>query len=84
MICLDKRYPPGGVSPIYIYTYIYMHAVVLLSGHSLGVLNVIIWSKFAFYKTQIVKKNTIKIGVSALFFKKKTLRATILNVIIWS
>ena len=50
---------------IYIYTYIY--AVELLSGPSLGVLNVIIWSKFVFYKHQLSKK-TIKIGVSALFF----------------
>ena len=39
--------------------YIYIIAVELLSGPSLGVLNVIIWSKFVFYKTPIVK-NTIK------------------------
>ena len=63
-------------------TKIHISAVVLLSGPSLGVLNVIIWSKFVFYKTPIVK-NTIKIGVSALLFWKK-LRAQILNVIIWS
>ena len=55
---------------IYLYIYIYIYAVELLSGPSLGVLNVIIWSKFVFYKTPIVK-NTIKIGVSALFFAKK-------------
>ena len=54
----------------------------LLSGPSLGFLKVIIWSKFAFYKTLIVKNN-YKIAVSALFVEE-TLRAKILKVIIWS
>ena len=54
-------------------TYIYICAVELLSGPSLGVLNVIIWSKFVFYKTPIVKRH-YKIGVSALFFEKEIAR----------
>ena len=47
-----------------------IYAVVLLSGPSLAFWGVIIWAKFVFYKTLFVK-NTIKIGVSALFFWKK-------------
>ena len=43
---------------------------------------VIIWAKFAFYKTLFVK-NTIRLGVSALLFWKK-LRAQIWGVIIWA
>ena len=42
--------------------------VVLLSGPSLAFWGVIIWAKFVFYKTLFVK-NTIKIGVSAPFWK---------------
>ena len=68
---------------IYIYIYMLCYiAVKLLSGPSLALLEVIIWSKFVFPKHRL-PKNTIKIGVSALFFWKK-LRATILEVIIWS
>ena len=63
--------------------YIYIYAVVLLSGPSLAFWGVIIWAKFVFYKTLFVK-NTIKIGVSALFFLKKKLRAQIWGVIIWA
>ena len=37
--------PPSGVRAIYIYIYIFMHAVKLLSGPSLGFLEVVIWSK---------------------------------------
>ena len=65
------------------YIYIYIYAVVLLSGPSLAFWGVIIWAKFAFYKTLFVK-NTIKIGVSALFFWKKNWRAQIWGVIIWA
>ena len=56
---------------IYIYMYIYIYAVELLSGPSLGVLEVIIWSKFVFSSKTPIAKNTIKIGVSAHFFGKK-------------
>ena len=66
-----------------IYLYIYIYAVVLLSGPSLAFWGVIIWAKFAFYKTLFVK-NTIKIGVSALFVFEKKLRAQIWGVIIWA
>ena len=59
--------PAGGCPALYIY------AVELLSGPSLGFLKVIIWSKFVFYKTPIVKKH-YKIGVSALFFEQKIAR----------
>ena len=59
---------------MYIYIYIYIYAVELLSGPSLGFLKVIVWSKFVFYKRQIDKKNTIKIGVSTLFFENKVAR----------
>ena len=53
------------------YIYIYIYAVRLLSGPSLALLEVIIWSKFVFFsKTPIAKKH-YKIGVSALFFWKK-------------
>ena len=60
---------------IYIYTYIYIYiyiiAVELLSGPSLALLEVIIWSKFVFfYKTPIVKKNTIKLGFQHIFLAK--------------
>ena len=64
------------------YMYIYIYAVVLLSGPSLAFWGVIIWAKLAFHKTLFVK-NTINIGVSALFLKK-TLRAQIWGVIIWA
>ena len=37
--------------------YIYIYAVKLLSGPSLGVLEVIMWSKFAFSKTLIAPKH---------------------------
>ena len=61
---------------------IYIYAVVLLSGPSLAFWGVIIWAKFAFYKTLFVK-NTIKRGFSTFFLKKK-LRAQIWGVIIWA
>ena len=38
----------GGVLKS-VYTYIYIYAVKLLSGPSLGFLEVIIWSKFVFF-----------------------------------
>ena len=63
---------PPNLGPAFNFT-AYIYAVKLLSGPSLGVLNVIIWSKFVFYKTAIVK-NTINIEVSALFFWKKIAR----------
>ena len=50
--------------------YIYIYAVKLLSGPSLGFSKVIIWAKFVFFKT-LLAQNTIKIGVSALFVWKK-------------
>ena len=52
---------------------IYIYAVELLSGPSLALLEVIIWSKFVFSKTPIAKKH-YKIGVSALFFETKIAR----------
>ena len=51
-----------------IHIYIYV-AVELLSGPSLGGLEVIVWSKFVFSKTPIAK-HTIKIVVSAHVFGK--------------
>ena len=51
--------------------YIYMCAVELLSGPSLGFLEVIIWSKFVFFLKHWLPKNTIQIGVSAQFFGNK-------------
>ena len=73
---VDKRItlwrPKGGQtnnSPVYIYIASQHIAVELLSAPSLALLEVIIWSKFAFSKTPIAK-NTIKIGVSAQFFGK--------------
>ena len=65
---------------------IHILAVVLLSGPSLAFWGVIIWAKFAFYKT-LFDKHTIKIGVSApwfFFFWLKKLRAQIWGVIIWA
>ena len=47
--------------------------MVLLSGPRLAFWGVIIWAEFAFYKTLFVK-NTIKIGVSALFWNKNCAR----------
>ena len=59
-------------------------AVKLLSGPSLGVLDVIIWSKFVFFLKHRWPKNTIKIVVSAPFFGKMNCARIILEVIIWS
>ena len=59
-----------------LFSYIYIYAVVLLSGPSLAFWGVIIWAKFAFYKTLFVK-NTIKIGGSAPFFWKEIARANL-------
>ena len=67
---------------IYIYIYIYI-AVVLLSGPSLAFWGVIIWAKFAFYKTLLVRKHYKNRGFSTFFLKKK-LRAQIWGVIIWA
>ena len=55
----------------YMYVYTYIYAVELLAGPSLALLEVIIWSKFVFFLKYRLPKNTIKIGVSALFFEKK-------------
>ena len=53
------------------YIYIYIHAVELLSGPSLGFLEVIIWSKFVFfYRKTPIAQNTIKFVVSAHFCGK--------------
>ena len=60
MLAADQSNAP------YIYIYIPLYAVELLSGPSLGVLEVIIWSKFVFLKHRL-PKNTVKIGVSAQF-----------------
>ena len=69
-----KKKASRGPNPLpTAYIYIYMHAVVLLSGPSLAFWGVIIWAKFAFYETLFIK-NTIKIGVSALFLKKNCAR----------
>ena len=57
--------------------------VELLSGPSLALLEVIIWSKFVFSKTPIAKKHYKNRGFSPFFWKTK-LRAKILEVIIWS
>ena len=47
----------ANIGPVFNSTaYIYIHAVVLLSGPSLAFWGVIIWAKFAFYKTLFVKK----------------------------
>ena len=74
--------PPNAVC-IYIYVYIYICC------------GVIIWAKFGllrcyylgqvcfFYKTLFVRKH-YKIGVSALLFFEKELRAQIWGVIIWA
>ena len=78
-ILKPESYPPSEVTD-YIYIYICC--------------GVIIWSKFgpfgSYYLVQVVfflkhrlPKNTIKIGVSALFLEKE-LRAKNLEVIIWS
>ena len=65
------------------YIYIYIYAVELLSGPSLALLEVIIWSKFVLSKTPIAKKHYKNRGFSPFFLEKK-LRAKILEVIIWS
>ena len=55
----------------------------LLSGPSLGVLEVIIWSKFVFFlKTPFAKKNTIKKRFQHIFWKNNC--AQKMEVIIWS
>ena len=59
---------------MYTHIYIYVWAVELLSGPSLGVLNVIIWSKFVFYKTPIVKKHYKNRGFSPFFLQKQIAR----------
>ena len=53
-----KKGPNGEVSGmhIYIYIYIYIYVVKLLSGPSLGFLNVIIWSKLGFFNVIIWSK----------------------------
>ena len=54
-------------------------SVKLLSGPSLALLEVIIWSKFVFFSKTPIAKNTIKIGVSAHCFWKKIARKKIGN-----
>ena len=49
-------------------------AVELLTGPSLGVLTVINWSKFVFWK-HCLSRNTIKFGVSTLFNTKQIAHA---------
>ena len=61
----------------YINIYIYIYAVVLLSGPSLAFWGVIIWAKFAFYKTLFVKKHYKNRGFSTFFLKKKIARANL-------
>ena len=68
---------------MYVCMYVCIYAVVLLSGPSLAFWGVIIWAKFAFYKTLFVKKH-YKIGVSAPFFCWKKKCAQIWGVIIWA
>ena len=70
-IITSKRAKLGPDNNLTAYIYIYIYAVKLLSGPSLAISKVIIWAKFAFLKT-LFAKNTIKIGVSALFFEKKS------------
>ena len=50
--------------------YIYIYAVELLSGPSLALLEVTIWSKFVFYKTPIVKKHYKNRGFSTFVLEK--------------
>ena len=57
--------------------YIYIYAVVLLSGPSLAFWGVIIWAKFVFYKTLFVKKHYKNRGFSTFFFEKKIARANL-------
>ena len=52
------------------YIYIYIYAVRLLSGPSLALLEVIIWSKFVFSKTPIAKKHYKNRGFSPFFLEK--------------
>ena len=68
---------------IYICMYICIYAVELLSGPSLGVLEVIIWSKFVFYETPIAKEKHYKNSGFSTFVGKNCAR-TFLEVIIWS
>ena len=67
----DVEWPCKSCMATYLYRhiYIYIYVVKSLSGPSLALLEVIIWSKFVFSKTPIAK-NTIKIGVSAFFLEK--------------
>ena len=57
-----------------IYIYIYIYAVVLLSGPSLAFGGVIIWAKFAFYKTLFVNKHYKNGGFSIFFWTKNCAR----------
>ena len=75
-------YKKANLGPVFDFT-AYIYAVELLSGPSLALLEVIIWSKFVFSKTQIPKKHYKNRGFSPFFLEKK-LRAKILEVIIWS
>ena len=76
---LKKRGPPG-TCPAYIYIYIYI-AVELLAGPSLAFSG--IWSKFVFFFLTLFVE-TLRIGVSALFFEQKKFRTKLSGVIIWS
>ena len=61
---------------MYVCMYIHIYAVVLLSGPSLGVLNVTIWSKFVFIKHQLSKQHYKNRGFSP-FFEKQIARKKI-------
>ena len=52
---------------------LYMCAVELLIGPSLAIFKVIIWAELVFLTLFV--KNIMKIGASALFYKKKFVRA---------
>ena len=51
------------------HTYIHIYDVKLLSGPSLALLEVIIWSKFVFSKTPIATKHYKNRGFSPFFWK---------------
>ena len=62
------------VTSQHIYIYIYACAVVLLYGPSLAFWGVIIWAKFAFYKTLFVKKHYKNRGFSTFLLTKNCAR----------
>ena len=56
---------------MYIYIYIHISAVELLSGPSLAFLIVTNWAKFVCFSTLFVKQHYKNKGFSRSFFKKK-------------